>query len=451
MATESDAGRDIKLTLSLVLLVLLVVVCGVYFLWSWLAAPPPTQSQLDINRVSGASRRVSSESQEYRELLKKFNKEGGLEAQQSNRSFVASMPMEQEAVALPVAKAKPAPPKASSARHSQSDAGKATGDTTKQDERRQRALDALLARLNPTITIEEQAVGLQVAQVVGGSSGLSGEGVGGGDYQRWSETLPGGGRTQALSTTAVNGGLTSSLGSPVEVVPPYWRGPGVIDIGVDSDNSTTPVLGSMPTGRFAGAALKAPDGAKLTGDGVVIHFTEMAFKGVNYKVDAYALHDETLLANVATEVNHRYMSRIVLPALLGGIGGVGEMYSQANTQVVSNGFNSQTVRPGVPDATAVVGAIAGGAAGQAAKVLSEDAARMPARQVLITKGQVVAIQFMRGVYAGDAIAPGQGGEAVRPAIPATRPTLPQAATAAEWRAQTQLQIEEQRRLQEVKR
>ena len=48
----------------------------------------------------------------------------------------------------------------------------------------------------------------------------------------------------------------------------------------------------------------------------------MAFKGVNYRVDAYALQDDTLLANVATDVNHRYMSRIVLPALLSGASSV---------------------------------------------------------------------------------------------------------------------------------
>lgn len=243
--------------------------------------------------------------------------------------------------------------------------------------------------------------------------------------------------------------------SAVEVVPPYWRGAGVIDIGVDSDNSTTPVLGKL-SGPYAGAVLKAPDGARLQGDGVVIHFTEMAFKGINYKVDAYALQDDTLLANVASEVNHRYMSRIVLPAILGGIGNISDMYTQANTQVVSNGFSTQVARPGTPDGTAVAGAILGGAASQAAKVLTADAARTPATQVNVFKGQVVAIQFMRGVYAGDAIAPGRSGEAVQSAVPAqavmTTQPQPQAPTqpqsADQWRAQTQARIEAQRRLQE---
>lgn len=243
------------------------------------------------------------------------------------------------------------------------------------------------------------------------------------------------------------------MSAPVEVIPPYWRGPGIIDIGVDSDNSTTPVLGKLPTGPYAGAVLKASDGAKLAGDGVVIHFTQMAYKGVNYTVDAYALQDDTLLANVATDVNHRYMSRIVLPAVLSGIGGIGEMYRQANTQVVTNGFNTQTVRPGLPDGGAVIGSIVGGGAAQAGKVLSDDAARSPAKQVTVTKGQVVAVQFMRGVYAGDAIAPGLEGQTVAPAVPAqsSRSAYIQPNTEDQLRAQAQARIEQQRLLQENRR
>ena len=430
-----------------------MVIGGAYFLWSWLSTPPPVQSKLDLNRVSAASHGNSSETPAYRELLKEHNAEGESTAQRQNKSFISSISLEQEPVVRPVSAAKPAVPTQSTARQSGSDQGQASGTTGRSEDRRQKALDDLLKRIKPSPSTKERPEGPQIAEVMGGASGMGGEGSkGGGDYQRWSESLPGGARFQTASMNSAGAGGASPVGAPVEIIPPYWRGPGVIDIGVDSDNSTTPVVGSLPTGSYAGAVLKAPEGAKLAGEGVQIHFTEMAFKGVNYKVDAYALQDDTLLANVATEVNHRYMSRIILPALLNGIGGAGQMYAQANTQVVSNGFSTQTVRPGLPDGTAVMGAIAGGTASQAAKVLGEDAARMPATQALVSKGQVVAIQFMRGVYAGDAIAPGQGGEAVRPSVPAqtSRATPTQPTTADEWRAQTQARIEEQRRLQEVK-
>ena len=75
----------------------------------------------------------------------------------------------------------------------------------------------------------------------------------------------------------------------------------------------------------------------------------MALRGQEYKVDAYALQDDTLVANIATDVDHHYFRRIVLPSFFKGIGGVGDLYAQANTQLVSNGFNTVTTRPSMPD------------------------------------------------------------------------------------------------------
>lgn len=445
MANENDAGRDLKLTIGLGVGAVLIVICGVYFFWSWLAAPPPEQSRIDLNGVSGSSLKKGEETPAFRELLDTSNQQGAKAAAMQNRSFIASIPLAQEKVPAVTSAAKPvAAPVQSTSRPSRSNQGQANGSHASQDKPND-ALKKLLDRINPSqkLTASE---GLQEGKVLGGSGGQS---AGGGQYQQWGDSLPGGKRLDvALSSRNANGGSASPI--PVEIVPPYWRGPGLIDIGVDSDNSTTPVLASIRTGLYAGAQLKAPDGARLAGDGVVIHLTEMAWRGVNYRVDAYALHDETLLANVATEVDHRYASRIILPAILKGIGSVGEMYSQANTQVVTNGFNTQTVRPDVPDGGAVAGAIVGGAAGQAAKVLSADAARVPPTQATIKPGQVVAIQFMRGVYAGDAIVPGQGGESVRPSV--TQSLQPAASTQSysedQWRTQAQTRIETQRRLQE---
>lgn len=458
MATESDAGRDTKLIVGLVSGVVVAIVCGGYFLWSWVGTPPAQPSQVNLDRVAGSATSKSSETPAYRALLDQSNREGAAQAQRQNSTFISSMKFELEPVAP---KQNQAPTTVSNGTGSggrnaeRANSGSAT-DTTKQDERRLQALDKFLSKINPD-TKDQLPTGLQTARILGGSgseAGLGGGGSADNSYQQWGQSLSGGMRNVSSSSIGANVNSSSSSAPivPIEVIPPYWRGPGIIDIGVDSDNSTTPVLGKIGTGIYAGAVLKASDGAKLTGEGVVIHFTEMAFKGINYKVDAYALQEDSLLANVATEVNHRYMSRIVLPAVLSGIGGMGQMYSQANTQLVSNGFNSEVVRPGLPDGTAVLGAVAGGAASQASKVLSEDASRVPATQVTVTKGQVVAIQFMRGVYSGDAIAPGQGGDAVKAAVPVqTQNTAPvQPATAEQWRAAARSQIQLQQ-MQELNR
>lgn len=451
MATENDAGRDIKVTITLVIVSLLIIICAGYFLWSWLATPPQPQSRIDLNGVSGSTLKKGDETPAYKELLETSNEQGAKAAAQNNISFIASVPLAQENTIVPVSAAKRAPaPVHTTARPSR---GGQSGSNTNQAstaEKENQQLTQLLNRISPEVKAQDSATeGLQVGQVLGSSAGKGALDTGSGNFEQWGESFTGGRLLNAAAGSRGAGGPNSVV--PVEIVPPYWRSPGLIDIGVDSDNSTTPVLASIRTGPYAGAQLKAPDGVRLAGDGVVIHLTEMAWRGVNYRVDAYALHDETLLANVATEVDHRYTSRIILPAILKGIGGVGQMYSEANTELVSNGFNTQTVRPGVPDGGAVAGAIAGGAAGQASKVLTDDAARVPPIQATIKPGQVVAIQFMRGVYAGDAIVPGQGGESVKPSV-----AMPSQATGSmnqpysndQWSSRAQSRIEAQRRLQE---
>jgi intracellular multiplication protein IcmE len=455
MASEQDAGRDKKAIFGVILGLVVIIAGGVYLLRDWFFKPPEHPSQVNLERVSGSVPGKTSETPAYRAQLDQFNRQGAAQAQAENNSFIASLKLEQQPVSPPVNKtaATSASP-ANATQSNQQNSSSSSGTTSKEDEVRLTALTTFLDKLKPSTGK------LQIAQILGSSDGGQGgsgasEGGGGSSYQSWSQSLSGGMRTVAATSrdSAVNANGSAAPVVPIEVIPPYWRGPGYIDIGVDSDNSTTPVLGKIGTGTYAGAVLKASDGAKLTGEGVVIHFTEMAYKGINYKVDAYALQEDSLLANVATDVNHRYMSRIVLPALLSGIGGIGELYSQANTQLVSNGFNSQVVRPSLPDGAAVAGSIAGGAAGQAAKVLTEDAQRVPATQVTVTKGQVVAIQFMRGVYSGDAIAPGQGGDAVKAAVSvqSSRQDTSQPVTDDQWRAVARQQIQAQQAQREFNR
>jgi intracellular multiplication protein IcmE len=463
MASEQDAGRAQKLTWTSIVIVVGGMLVGGYALITWLNKAPVQVSQVNLDRVSGAVPGKISETPAYREQLSEANRQGAAQAQAGDASFLSSLKLESEPV-VPPKVPKPSPDPNAGKESRQEDQGGNTGGGNNangnQNDRRQQNLDKFLAKLNPEVK-EQRITGLQTARVLGSEGSGAGQGGAGGtdgSYQQWSQSLGGGLRTASSTSGGTFGvGSNSAQVVPIEVIPPYWRSPGEIDIGVDSDNSTTPVLARINTGKYTGIVLKASDGAKLTGEGVVIHFSEMAYKGINYKVDAYALQEDSLLANVATDVNHRYMSRIVLPALLGGIGSIGEMYSQANTQLVSNGFNSQVVRPSLPDGTAVLGAMAGGAAGQAAKVLTEDAQRLPATQVTVTKGQVVAIQFMRGVYSGDAIAPGQGGDEVKAAVPiratsqsALQPSL-QPASDDQWRAAARQQIQAQQMRQELNR
>ncbi|WP_180269778.1 conjugal transfer protein TraO, partial [Erwinia amylovora] len=224
---------------------------------------------------------------------------------------------------------------------------------------------ALLAKMQQPPETEE----LPEAKLLGGKDS---------SWAAWRDSLPGSEVQLAAARSRQN-----TLNAPPAsvVVEPYWRGPGEICTGVDSDNGATPVLGCIKTGPYAGAVLKAPEGAKLSGNGVIIHFTTMTLNSKAYKIDAYGLDDKTLVANIASDVDHHYGRRILLPAFLKGIGATGELYAQSNTQVLTNGFNTVTARPSAPDGSAVAGVIVGGAAEQAAQVLTNDAGRLADRTV----------------------------------------------------------------------
>lgn len=385
---QNTGGHNIRLMIGLIAAGAVALIGGGYALWTWYATPPVAASRVDLNRVAGTAQTGAQESPAYRELLRENNARGASTAAAQNGSFIASIPLQQDVI---VTQAPPATPKAGNTLASQPSSGRVTGGRTQEQEKalndaRQKALAGLLARMQQPPATED----LPVAEVLGGKDG---------GWTAWRDSLPGSTVQLATERSQQN---TLSGQPPVEVVAPYWRGPGEIYTGVDSDNGATPVLGRFVSGPYTGAVLKAADGAKLSGDGVIIHFTTMAFRGQNYKIDAYALQDDTLVANVATDVEHHYFRRIVLPSILKGIGATGDLYAQANTQLLSNGFNTVTTRPATPDGTAVAGVILGNTAGQASQVLTNDAARQPDRTVTVANGQVVAIQFMRGVYSTDA-------------------------------------------------
>ena len=419
---QNTGGGNIRLMMGLILGGIVVVAGGGYALYSYFAAPPPEPSLVNLTRVGGSTQVSAQEQAAYRELLRENNARGAQTAAASNGSFIASIPLQQDVV---TPKETPKVTPAVTPRELPRPQG--NGRTQEQEkalsEARQKSLAVLLAKMQA-----EPRTDLPAAQLLGGKDG---------GWAAWRDSQPGSYVQQAAARSRQ---LAANTPPASVVVAPYWRGPGEIYTGVNSDNGTTPVLGRITTGQYAGAVLQAPEGAKLSGDGVIIHFTTMALNGQNYKVDAYALQDDTLVANIATDVDHHYFRRIVLPSIFKGIGSAGQLYAQANTQLLSNGFNTVTTRPSTPDGTAVAGVIAGGTAEQAAQVLNSDAARLPDRTVTVKNGEVVAIQFMRGVYSTDAESPqgvlqATGGNA-SPAALNSNPTP----SAADLREETQARI-----------
>ncbi|MBY4954513.1 conjugal transfer protein TraO [Pantoea sp. DY-17] len=423
MSDQQNTGSgNIRLMMGLILGGIVVVAGGGYALYSYFAAPPPEPSRVNLTRVGGSTQVSAQEQAAYRELLRENNARGAQTAAASNGSFIASIPLQQDVV---TPKETPKVTPAVTPRELPRPQG--NGRTQEQEkalsEARQKSLTALLAKMQA-----EPRTDLPAAQLLGGKDG---------GWATWRDSQPGSYVQQAAARSRQ---VAANTPPASVVVAPYWRGPGKICTGVDSDNGATPVLGCIETGQYAGAVLKAPEGAKLSGNGVIVHFTTMTLNGQAYKVDAYALDDKTLVANIASDVDHHYLRRVVLPSLFGGTGEAGQLYAQSNTQMLSNGFNTVTSRPGLPDPTAVGGVILGGMAQRAGQVLTNDAARLPDRTVTVNNGLVVAIQFMSAVYSTDALPPqGAAASADSPATPAALNSNP-TPSAADLREETQARI-----------
>lgn len=436
MATENDAGRDKRLVATLGGVAVAVICGGLYLVWSWWSASTPTPSRMNaINDVAGGGRSQTAETPAYRSLLREYNQKGAAHAKAENSSFIASIPVGNTIPVNQPASEAVSPPSRPAPRHYQAQqANRQTGQEL--SDAQKAALQVLMKRLNGP---DEQPSGLALIAVGTDPGEPEGKTRQDTSFADWTNSV--------ISQDVVRHSqipVTALQASDAIIIPAFTRTPGTITIGVDSDNSSTPVLGHIWTGPFAGVTLKA-DRSQLAGDGVVIHFTTMSWKGKSWQVDAYALKDDTLMANVATDVSHRYFERVFIPAVAGGLSKVGQLYADANTSILTNGYNTVTSRVGAPDGKAVAGVMAGGMAGEAGNVLKQDAARLPPIQATVTAGQPVYIQFMDAVTAASEIkrgnAPASTATGVSPQPFAQTPvSQPLSPTLAELRAQTDQRI-----------
>ncbi|CNB82767.1 conjugal transfer protein TraO [Yersinia similis] len=390
MIIEKEAASDTRKSVAIIGTGVITALCVIYLGYSWLNSPPVARSVYDINKVATNAGRTTTESPEYRELLEKYNTEKAAKARQEGKSFVAQIRQGSEGagaktLTTPQSVILNQTPPATTA-----GAAQVQQQVPAFSENRKKAIDSLLKELNS----HWSPVGFQLASAAGGNEGAAGEGQSGA-FSQWTSSLS--------SPTPSRQSFDDSNMPDIQLIPPYTRTPGVIETAVDSDNPGSQVIARIPAGPYAGAMLHASS-VQLAGDGVNIHFTRMAWGGETYTVDAYALSDETLQSSVASNVNNRYFSRIILPALAMGIGRTGQLYEQANSQniITPQGGIIQT-STGTPNGSAVAGTIVGGIGSQAGQVMASDAARLPVKQATVEPNQVIAIQFIGGVYQSDNI------------------------------------------------
>lgn len=397
MSTEKDAGQSGKKGVVLVVAALVLIAGISYVGMGWFQPQERTQSRLALSAASVRTGTTTDETAHYRELLRQDNDQGAAEAEKNNTSFLASIP---RGVDIPVENTD-----TGKTGQSGNDEKRTTRENNRtppsqqrvNDKDRQERLKQLLARLRNTTPAT-----LTVATVPGGESGGSGRSNGGqsqGIWHNWTSSLSSG--NSIIPATLRSTDVTTP---PVTIIPALTRVPAYIETAVDSDNTTSQVVANIPAGPWAGARLHAAR-ITLVGDGVEINFTRMFWQGTEYKVNAWAQDQKTLQSSIASDVNHRYVSRIFLPAFLGGFGEAGSLFKSANTQILTNQY-STLASTAMPSGKVLAGVIGGGMAEKTGSVLQQDAAKLPATQVTVNRNETIAIQFVDGVYNTDAIKPG---------------------------------------------
>lgn len=396
MAIEKDAASDGKKTTMVIVGAVVIVSAGAYLGWGYLNRPEPTPSQYNLNRVANNAPRNSAETVQYQRLQSEANSIGYKTADNGGTSFVASLRMSDINAEMPAPAPQPVNLNTTPADTQQGSNPQNGGIAEDQKAALKGYLKTLNDRWKPGNMQLASAFG-QGAQSQQGTNQPADTSAGG-SFGNWTQSLPG----NAPTVTPASLEAQTKARTDIVVVPPNTRRPGVIDSAVDSDNLNSIVLAHIPAGVLAGASFTA-QGVQLAGDGVVIHFTRMTLNSVDYQVDAYALQDDTLQSAVASDVSNRYISRILLPAVASSLGGLGDLYKQQNTQILSTNAGTISGGTGKVSGSAVAGTIVGGLGANAGKVMTNDASRLPVKQVKVFKNQIVAIQFMKGVYESDRV------------------------------------------------
>lgn len=173
--------------------------------------------------------------------------------------------------------------------------------------------------------------------------------------------------------------------------------PAILETEIDTDENSI-VSAFIPSGDYEGAKLFAM-GYKRLNNTVDLTFTFMKWKGHTYKINAKALDKDSLRSALSGDVNHRYFSRILIPALAMGLGRAGQLFEQADTQTVVTPLGA-VVRSqnGPPSGEAIRGTILGGAAQQAGQVLAQEAAQIPVKQVIVARNETIGIMFLEPVF-----------------------------------------------------
>lgn len=375
---QSDVGRHSKVVLAGGAAAF-AAVC--YLVYSYAAPNGPAQSSVGAIQTSHGA--PVPESMHYGEVLQKYNLRNAAAASQAGESYLSVFsarpqavppPPPTEAAAVPTASEPPPAPAQPAIGTSQAPVPPMGADGRAQ----QRLAEQGQALMNNWLAVPHTAARVSESIAV----------------------TPAATSQVAAKTMAPDADVAGSA----PLVPGFTIAPAVLRTDIDTDETST-VEAQIATGPYAGAAVYAP-GYKRMNNSVDMTFTHMTWNGRTYRIHARPIDQHTMRSALSGEVNNRYASRILLPALALGLGRAGQLFEQADTQTIVTPIGGiiQT-RSGTPSGRTIAGAVAGGVATETGQVLRSDAALLPVRQVLISRDETIGVRFIEPVYASDEFQP----------------------------------------------
>lgn len=135
-----------------------------------------------------------------------------------------------------------------------------------------------------------------------------------------------------------------------------------------------PVLAEIVTGPLRGSRVLGA--FKVQEELLVLTFNTIVRDGISTGIDAIALDPGTTLPAMATEVDHRYLKRVVLPAAAAFIEGTAEAIADSGTTTITiSGDTTSSTQSNDTDSGQEVSAGIEEAAGEVSDLLDEEADR----------------------------------------------------------------------------
>lgn len=158
-----------------------------------------------------------------------------------------------------------------------------------------------------------------------------------------------------------------------------------------------PVLVHVLSGPLAGG--RAIGKFEMKDEYLVLEFKRIVKDGVSYKTDVVALDEKTTLTGLQSDVNHHYLSRIVLPAAAEFVTGMSEAASQTATATTTGSGGVTTTDSEKPSTNEQILKGVEKSASKVSEIINEKAKRPVT--VKLKKGSTMGLLFMAPVKEAD--------------------------------------------------